>query len=64
MRVPVLAVGYGDLHFWKALAEVFPDTREQRCWVHKSANVLDSMPKSARLGAKKARGHREWPWGA
>jgi putative transposase len=54
MRAPVLAVGDGALGFWKALAEVFPETREQRCWVHKTANVLDSMPKSAQPGAKKA----------
>ncbi|MEU9125752.1 IS256 family transposase [Streptomyces sp. NPDC048506] len=54
MRAPVLAVGDGALGFWKALAEVFPDTREQRCWVHKTANVLDSMPKSPQPGAKKA----------
>ncbi|MFD8463476.1 IS256 family transposase, partial [Streptomyces antimycoticus] len=54
MRAPILAVGDGALGFWKALAEVFPDTREQRCWVHKTANVLDSMPKSAQPGAKKA----------
>jgi transposase-like protein len=54
MRAPVLAVGDGALGFWKALTEVFPDTREQRCWVHKTANVLDSMPKSAQPGAKEA----------
>lgn len=54
MRAPVLAVGDGALGFWKALAEVFPETCEQRCWVHKTANVLDSMPKSAQPGAKKA----------
>lgn len=54
MRAPVLAVGDGALGFWKALAEVFPATREQRCWVHKTANVLDAMPKSAQPGAKKA----------
>ncbi|MEU0587445.1 IS256 family transposase [Streptomyces sp. NPDC006132] len=54
MRAPVLAVGDGALGFWKALAEVFPNTREQRCWVHKTANVLDAMPKSAQPGAKKA----------
>jgi putative transposase len=54
MRAPVLAVGDGALGFWKALTEVFPETRGQRCWVHKSANVLDSMPKSAQPGAKKA----------
>jgi transposase-like protein len=54
MRAPVLAVGDGALGFWKALTEVFPSTREQRCWVHKTANVLDSLPKSAQPGAKKA----------
>ncbi|WP_457467554.1 IS256 family transposase [Streptomyces sp. TE4109] len=54
MRAPVLAVGDGSLGFWKALAQVFPETRHQRCWVHKIANVLDSLPKSAQPGAKKA----------
>ncbi|WP_416986173.1 IS256 family transposase [Streptomyces sp. T028] len=54
MRAPVLAVGDGALGFWKALAEVFPETRPQRCWVHKTANVLDSMPKSAQPAAKRA----------
>ncbi len=54
MRAPVLAVGDGAMGFWKALAEVFPAAREQRCWVHKTANVLDAMPKSAQPGAKKA----------
>jgi transposase-like protein len=54
MRAPVLAVGDGALGFWKALAEVFPDSREQRCWVHKTANVLDSLPKSAQPTAKRA----------
>ncbi|MFE7243975.1 IS256 family transposase [Streptomyces sp. NPDC057580] len=54
MRAPVLAVGDGALGFWKALREVFPTTREQRCWVHKTANVIDSMPRSAQPAAKKA----------
>ncbi|WP_443049296.1 IS256 family transposase [Streptomyces sp. NBC_00316] len=54
MRAPVLAVGDGALGFWKALREVFPTTGEQRCWVHKTANVIDSMPKSAQPAAKKA----------
>lgn len=54
MRAPVLAVGDGALGFWKALAEVFPDARHQRCWVHKTANVLDVLPKSAQPGARKA----------
>ena len=54
MRAPVLAVGDGALGFWGALREVFPDTREQRCWFHKIANVLAALPKSAHPGAKKA----------
>ena len=54
MRAPVLAVGDGALGFWKALREVFPETREQRCWVHKTANVLDCLPKSAQPAAKTA----------
>ena len=54
MRAPVLAVGDGALGFWTALREVFPDTREQRCWFHKAANVLNALPKSAQPGAKKA----------
>jgi transposase-like protein len=52
---PVLAVGDGALGFWGALREVFvPDTREQRCWFHKIANMLAALPKSAHPGAKKA----------
>lgn len=54
MRAPVLAVGDGALGFWAALHEVFPQTREQRDWVHKVANVLDALPKSAHPAAKKA----------
>jgi transposase-like protein len=54
MRAPVLAVGDGALGFWAALREVFPTTREQRCWFHKIANVLGALPKSAHPGAKKA----------
>ena len=54
MRAPVLAVGDGALGFWKALREVFPETREQRCWFHVQANVLAALPKSAHPGAKKA----------
>jgi transposase-like protein len=51
MTAPVLAVGDGALGFWKALREVFPDTREQRCWFHKQANVLAALPKSAHPAA-------------
>jgi len=54
MRAPVLAVGDGALGFWAALREVFPDTRAQRCWFHKVANVLSALPKSAHSGAKNA----------
>jgi putative transposase len=54
MRAPVLAVGDGALGFWNAVNEVFPETRHQRCWVHKTANCLDSLPKSAQPAAKKA----------
>ena len=51
MAAPVLAVGDGALGFWKAVREVFPETREQRCWFHKQANVLAALPKSAHPGA-------------
>jgi len=54
MRAPVLAVGDGALGFWKAMREVFPDTREQRCWWHKIGNVLAALPKSAHPSAKAA----------
>src|SRR6187401_3219511 len=54
MRAPALAMGDGALGFWGALREVFPTTREQRCWFHKIANVLGALPRSAHPGAKKA----------
>jgi putative transposase len=54
MQAPVLAVGDGALGFWAAVREVFPETREQRCWFHKIANVLNALPKSAQPGAKAA----------
>lgn len=54
MRAPVLAVGDGALGFWRAVRDVFPDTREQRCWFHKIGNVLSALPKSAHPAAKKA----------
>ena len=54
MRAPVLAAGDGALGFWSALREVFPETREGRCWFHKIANVLAALPRSAHPGAKKA----------
>ena len=51
-EAPKLAVGDGALGFWSALAEEFPHTREQRCWVHKTANVLDKLPKRVQPHAK------------
>lgn len=49
---PLLATGDGALGFWAALRKVYPATREQRCWVHKTANVLNKMPKSVQPRAK------------
>ncbi|MGW2932789.1 IS256 family transposase [Streptomyces sp. NPDC001156] len=54
MRDPELVVGDGAMGLWKALAEVFPNARHQRCWVHKTRNVVNALPKSAQPGAKKA----------
>jgi putative transposase len=51
---PKLATGDGALGFWKALPKVFPTTRTQRCWVHKTANVLDKLPKRLQPRAKEA----------
>jgi putative transposase len=49
---PKLAVGDGALGFWAALRKIFPETKEQRCWVHKTANVLNNLPKSVQPKAK------------
>ncbi|EKY27785.1 transposase, Mutator family, partial [Brevundimonas diminuta 470-4] len=49
---PEIAVGDGAMGFWKALDEVFPGTRHQRCWVHKIANVLNKFPKSMQPAVK------------
>ena len=54
MQTPKLAVGDGALGFWKALDKVFPMTKAQRCWVHKTANVLNKLPKSLHSQAKSA----------
>jgi transposase-like protein len=54
MTAPAVAVGDGALGFWSALGEVFPDTVEQRCWVHKTANILDALPKRLHHTAKAA----------
>jgi putative transposase len=51
---PELAVADGALGFWKALGELWPTTREQRCWVHKTANVLNKLPKSQQPKAKRS----------
>jgi transposase-like protein len=51
-ELPELATGDGALGFWAAAAEEFPDTRVQRCWVHKTANILDKMPRSVQSKAK------------
>jgi transposase-like protein len=51
---PKLAIGDGALGFWKALPQVFGHTRGQRCWVHKTANVLNKLPKSQQPKAKAA----------
>ncbi len=52
LPAPVLAIADGALGFWAALREVYPDTQEQRCWVHKIANVLDKLPKRLQPRAK------------
>lgn len=51
-EAPAVATADGALGFWPALEEVFPETRHQRCWVHKTANVLDKLPKSLQPSAK------------
>ena len=51
---PKLAVGDGALGFWNALAKVYPTCRHQRCWVHKTANILDKLPKSTQPKIKSA----------
>jgi transposase-like protein len=51
---PALAKAGGALGFWKALGEVWPTAREQRCWVHKTANILNKMPNSLHTKAKRA----------
>jgi len=51
-KLPQLATGDGALGFWSAAAEEFPATRRQRCWVHKTANILDKMPRGVQSKAK------------
>jgi len=52
MTAPVLAIGDGNLGFWAALRQVYPETQEQRCWKHKLANVLNKLPKRLQPRAK------------
>jgi putative transposase len=59
MNVPQLAIGDGAIGFWAAMDEVYPQTRQQRCWVHKTANILNSLPKSSQPKAKEAI-HQIW----
>jgi putative transposase len=54
MNVPELAIGDGAMGFWAALDEVYPETRQQRCWMHKTMNVLNCLPKSGQAKAKQA----------
>src|SRR3954447_6986986 len=56
MRAPVTAVGDGALGFWAAVRDVWPETRQQRCWVHKNANVLSALPKAMHPTAKRMLG--------
>ncbi|MDP5211408.1 transposase, partial [Microbulbifer sp. 2205BS26-8] len=53
MNAPELAIGDGAMGFWAALEETYPETRQQRCWVHKTANVLNKLPKAGQPKAKR-----------
>lgn len=59
MNVPRLAIGDGAMGFWAALEEVYGDTRQQRCWMHKTINILNCLPKSIQPKAKQAL-HEIW----
>ena len=52
MNAPKLAIGDGALGFWSAMDEVYSSMRHQRCWVHKTANILNKLPKSSQPKAK------------
>jgi len=54
MNIPELAIGDGAMGFWAALEEVYPKSRQQRCWMHKTLNVLNCLPKSLQPKAKQA----------
>jgi putative transposase len=59
MNLPQLAIGDGAMGFWAALEEVYPESRQQRCWMHKTMNVLNCLPKSLQPKAKQAL-HEIW----
>lgn len=59
MNAPKLAIGDGAMGFWAALEEVYPDSRQQRCWMHKTMNVLNCLPKSLQAKTKQAL-HNIW----
>jgi len=59
MNIPQLAIGDGAMGFWAALEEVYPQTRQQRCWMHKAMNVLNCLPKSLQPKANQAL-HEIW----
>lgn len=59
MNSPKLAIGDGAMGFWAALDEIYPTTRQQRCWLHKTMNVLNAVPKSTQPKVKKAL-HEIW----
>ena len=54
MNAPAVAIGDGAMGFWAAVEEIYPTTRQQRCWVHKTNNVLNALPKSGQPKAKQA----------
>jgi len=59
MNAPALAIGDGAMGFWAAVEEIYPTTHQQRCWVHKTNNVLNALPKSGQPKAKQAL-HEIW----
>jgi putative transposase len=59
LNTPSLAIGDGALGFWGAIEEVFPETKHQRCWAHKTANILNKLPKTSQPKAKQAL-HQIW----
>ncbi len=59
MNTPKLAIGDGVMGLWAALEEIYPETAQQRCWMHKTGNVLNALPKSVQPKAKRAL-HEIW----